>query len=147
MEPKQQIKLILDNSVLDEYYKYYFSKHPKARNKPIDHPYHPSINTWMILPRIQMNALKQKWKEFMIWWIGSLGYTGMGIDQFEIEYKVYMPTKRRIDPDNTVPKFIHDGFVEAGFFIDDDGSHMKSLTLKTGYDKKNPRTEITITIY
>ena len=57
-----------------------------------------------------------------------------------------MPTKRRIDPDNTVPKMILDGFVESGFIVDDDGGHLKSLTLKTNHDKNRPRTEIEITI-
>lgn len=56
------------------------------------------------------------------------------------------PSKRRVDCDNTVPKFILDGFSESGFIIDDDGKHLHSLTLKTGYDKDNPRTEIKIIV-
>ena len=49
--------------------------------------------------------------------------------------------------DNTVPKFILDGFSESGFIVDDDGQHLKSLTLRTGYDKNNPRTEIEVIIH
>lgn len=63
------IKLILDTNVVDRYNEYYFSQHPKAKKKQIEHPYHPSINVWAIKPRIQMNALKQSWKAFIIWWI------------------------------------------------------------------------------
>lgn len=37
-------------------------------------------------------------------------------------------------------------FTESGFIIDDDGNHLKSLTLRTGYDKTNPRTEIDVII-
>ena len=51
------IKLILDTNVVDRYNEYYFSQHPKAKKKQIEHPYHPSINVWAIKPRIQMNAL------------------------------------------------------------------------------------------
>lgn len=130
--------------MLNKYYEYYFSVHKKAKKNPIEHPYHPSINVWFVMQRPQMNALKQKWKDFCIWWIDSLGYNDMKLTEFEMIFTTYMPTRRRIDPDNTIPKFILDGFTESGFIVDDDGSHLKSLTLKTGYDKENPRTEIEI---
>lgn len=136
------IKLVLDNNVLDLYNKYYFLLHPRAKKKPIEQPYHPSINTWCILPRIQMNALKQKWKDFICWWIKFLKYEDMKLDSFDITITVFFNTKRRHDVDNQVPKFILDGFSESGFIIDDDEKHLHSLTLKTDYDKENPRTEI-----
>lgn len=142
----KEIKFEITNQTLEKYNEYYFSKHPRAKKIPIEHPYHPSINTWFILPRPQMNVLKQKWKDFGIWLMNDLGYAGMKIENFEIEYITYMPTRRRIDPDNTTPKFLNDALVESGFIMDDDGVHMKSLTLKTGYDKENPRTEITVRI-
>ena len=91
-----------------------------------------------------MNALKQRWKDFGVWWINKLGYSSLLLEKFEMIFITYMPTKRRIDPDNTVPKFILDAFTEAGMIVDDDGTHLLSLTLKTGYDKDNPRTEIII---
>jgi len=56
------IKLIIDNDVVERYNQYYFSQHPKAKKKQIEHAYHPSINVWSIKPRKQMNALKQSWK-------------------------------------------------------------------------------------
>lgn len=138
------MKLILDNNVIEKYNKYYFNLHPKAKKIPIEKPYHPSINTWCILPRIQMNALKQKWKDFIVWWINDLGLNNKNIEQCNMEFVVYFNTKRRHDVDNQVPKFILDGFSESGFIIDDDEKHLLSLTLKTGYDKENPRTEIII---
>jgi len=138
------IKLVLDQVVLDQYTDYYFKLHPKAKKKPIEHPYHPSINTWCILPRIQMNALKQKWKDFGVWWLTILGYKDMKLDSFDIVETVYFNSKRRHDVDNQVPKFLLDSFTEAGFIIDDDEKHLHSLTLKTEYDKENPRTEIEI---
>lgn len=139
-----EYKLIIDQALIDEYAEYYFQNHPRARKKPIEHPYHESINTWFIMKRPQMNALKQKWKDFMVWWMNKVGFSGKQLKQFSMTFTTYMPTRRRIDPDNTVPKFILDGFTESGAIVDDDGEHLLSLTLKTGYDKENPRTEIDI---
>ena len=140
------IKLILDNKVLERYNTYYFLEHPRAKKKPIEKPYHPSINTWCILPRIQMNALKQKWKDFVCFWMKLEKLENKKLDNFDITITVFFDTKRRHDVDNQVPKFILDGFTEAGFIVDDDEKHLHSLTLKTGYDKENPRTEIEIFI-
>lgn len=140
------IKLILDNKVLERYNTYYFLEHPRAKKKPIEKPYHPSINTWCILPRIQMNALKQKWKDFVCFWMKLEKLENKKLDSFDITITVFFDTKRRHDVDNQVPKFILDGFTEAGFIVDDDEKHLHSLTLKTGYDKENPRTEIEVFI-
>lgn len=140
------IKLILDSKVLERYNTYYFLEHPRAKKKPIEKPYHPSINTWCILPRIQMNALKQKWKDFVCFWMRLEKLENKKLDNFDITITVFFDTKRRHDVDNQVPKFILDGFTEAGFIVDDDEKHLHSLTLKTEYDKENPRTEIEIFI-
>ena len=140
------IKLILDNKVLERYNTYYFLEHPRAKKKPIEKPYHPSINTWCILPRIQMNALKQKWKDFVCFWMKLEKLENKKLDSFDITITVFFNTKRRHDVDNQVPKFILDGFTEVGFIVDDDEKHLHSLTLKTGYDKENPRTEIEVFI-
>lgn len=141
-----KIKLILDNDVVNRYNQYYFSQHLRARKKPIEHPYHPSINIWSIKPRIQMNDLKQKWKDFIVWWINDLGYENLKLNSVDIVYDIYHPTKRRTDPDNYTPKFIHDGFVESGLLIDDDRDHLHSLTIRCHVDKYNPRTEIDIEV-
>ena len=53
-----EYKLIIDQKVVDEYNQYYFKQHPRAKRPPIERPLHPTMNSWMILPRIQMNALK-----------------------------------------------------------------------------------------
>lgn len=144
MKEGVKIKLILNNAVIDKYNQCYFSQHPRASKRPIEHPYHPSINVWSIKPRIQMNALKQKWKDFVIWWIRDLGYENKQLDNVDVIYDIYHPTKRRTDPDNYTPKFIHDGFVESGFLVDDDREHLHSLTIRCHVDKENPRTEIEV---
>ena len=140
------IKLILDNDLLEKYNEYYFKIHPRAKKKPIEKPRHPSLNTWIILPRIQMNTLKQKWKDFCIFWMKLEKLDNKKLDHFEMIITTYFDSKRRTDLDNHVIKFILDGFTESGFIIDDDSKHLCALTFKAGYDKENPRTEIEVFI-
>lgn len=140
----KEILLTINESTLAKYSEYYFKQHPKAKKDPIDSPYHPSINVWMIMKRPVMNGLKQKWKSFLIWFIEDCGYTNLHINECEITFTVFFKTRVRHDPDNSVPKFILDGMVESGFITDDDSHHLKSLTLRCDYDKDNPRTEILI---
>lgn len=144
MDEATEYTIIIDNALVDEYCQLYFKQHPRARKRPIDRPIHPSLNQWMILPRIQMNTLKQKWKDFGKFVIKKHGLENKMLENFEIEFSVFMPTKRRIDPDNTCPKFLLDAFTESGFIVDDDSKHLHSLTLQCDYDKDNPRTEIVI---
>ena len=100
----------------------------------------------MIMKRPQMNALKQKWKDFMVWFVEDQGYGNLRIEKCEMIFTVYKPTRRRLDLDNNTPKFVIDGLVEAGFVIDDDMSHITSLTIRGGFDKDRPRTELLIHI-
>lgn len=144
MNETSEYKIIIDNALVDEYCQLYFKQHPRAKKRPIDRPIHPSLNQWMILPRIQMNTLKQKWKDFGKFVIKKYGLENKMLENFEIEFLVFMSTRRRIDPDNTCPKFLLDAFTESGFIVDDDSKHLHSLTLQCGYDKNNPRTEIVI---
>ena len=74
------IKIIIDNDVVNRYNEYYFKQHPRAKKKQIEKCIHPSINIWSIKPRIQMNALKQSWKNFIIWLVDDLGYTNMKLN-------------------------------------------------------------------
>lgn len=138
------ITLTIDKSVLEEYNAYYFAEHPKAHKEPIPHPYHESINVWMIMRRPMMNALKQKWKDFICWFVKSKGYSNLHIEKCEIYQTVYYPNNRRHDPDNSVPKFILDGLVQSGMLSDDDNKHIKKLTLRCLVDTEYPRTEITL---
>ena len=144
----KEIKLCFDDETLLRYEKEcYFVKHTKAKKKPLPHPYQESMNVWMIMKRPQMNALKQKWKDFMVWFIEDQGYTNLHIEECEMIYTVYKPTRRRLDLDNNTPKFVIDGLVESGFIVDDDMNHITSLTIRGGFDKERPRTEITILIH
>ena len=140
----KEIKLIINKEVLSRYDEYYFSIHKKAKKRPIKQPYHESINVWMIMKRPMMNALKQKWKDFITWFIEDKGYSNLHINECEIIQTVYYPNNRRHDPDNSVQKFILDGLVESGFLVDDDGKHIKKLSLICKNDQKDPRTEVLI---
>ena len=91
-----------------------------------------------------MNALKQRWKDFIVWFVNDLGFGNLQIDECHMTFTSYYPTKIRHDVDNSSPKFALDGLAESGFIIDDDSKHLKSLTLKCGYDKERPRTEILV---
>lgn len=138
--------MVIDNDALNRYEEYYFKKHPRAHKKPIPYPYHESINKWMIMQRPMMNALKQKWKEFIQWFVEEQGYTNLHIEKCEIHQSVYYPTMRRRDVDNSIPKFILDGMVESGMVVDDDCKHITKIVLECGYDKDHPRTELYIKI-
>lgn len=147
MNSIKTLKIVIDNNTLSEYEKYYFKQHPKASKKPIANPYHESINVWMIMKRPMMNALKQRWKDFICWLMDSQGYSNLHIDKCDIKVKTFYKTNRRHDVDNSVIKFILDGFAESNFIIDDDSKHVKSLLLECFVDKENPRTEIEVIIY
>ena len=140
----KKMKLVFDTSVIDEYADYYFTLHPRARKKPIPHPYHESINKWMILKRPAMNALKQKWKDFGVWFIGKKGLTDMNIEKCQMLFYTFYGTNHKHDPDNSVPKFILDSFVESHLIVGDDCEHLEELRLRCSVDIDNPRTEITI---
>lgn len=142
----QVIKLVIDNAALEDYEKIYFAKHPKAKKKPIAHPYHESINTWMIMKRPMMNALKQRWKDFIVSFIQNSKYKDVHIEACELKFTTYYGTARRHDVDNSCPKFILDGLCESGFIVDDDSKHITSLTMQCFVDVDNPRTEIEVTV-
>jgi len=142
----RHIKLVIDRDVIAEYEKHYFSIHTKAKKPPIKQPYHESINVWMIMKRPMMNALKQKWKDFIVWFIGNQGYSNLHIQQCELSFSTYYPTNRRHDVDNSCPKFIIDGLCESGFINDDDSEHLTKLTLQCFVDRERPRTEIDVCV-
>lgn len=141
---RDEIVLTIDQNVLEEYYEYYFSIHTRAHKVPIKHPYHESINTWMIMKRAAMNHLKQQWKDFIVWFVDNQGYSNLRIEQCEIVQIIYYKDNRRHDVDNTVPKFILDGLVESGMVEDDDCKHITQLSLVCLIDPEHPRTELHI---
>lgn len=142
----KKIILVIDEDTLTRYEKYYFTIHPRARKKPIPFPYHPSINEWMIMKRPMMNALKQKWKDFIAWFVAEQGYANLQIHQCEMEFDTYYKTNRPHDVDNGCPKFILDGLVAGQMIVDDNDTCIMSLLLRSHSASERPRTEICIYI-
>lgn len=140
------IQLTIDDEVLERYNKYYFKLHPKAHVPPIKQPYHESINAWMIMRRPAMNGLKQKWKDFIKWFVNEQGYANLHIEKCEISQTIFYSTNRRHDCDNSTPKFVIDGLVDSGMIVDDDSLHLTKITLACKMDKERPRTELKIKI-
>ena len=138
-----EYKIIIDQPLVDEYCEEYFKQHPRAKKKPIERPIQPSLNTLLITPRIQQNAIKQSWKQFTEWIVRKYGYENLRLEKVEMEVTVYMKTRRKFDLDNHCNcKLISDGLTSAGFLVDDDSLHLTKMTLMGGYDKDNPRTEL-----
>ena len=98
------------------------------------------------MKRPAMNCLKQKWKDFIKWFVNEQGYANLHIEKCEICQTIYYQTNRRHDLDNTVPKFVLDGLVESGMVVDDDSKHITKLTLQCGVDSERPRTELLFTV-
>lgn len=138
----EDIKIIIDNDLLEEYYDYYFRCHRKAVKKPIETVWHTPMNQWMTMQRMQLNTLKQKWHQFSMWIIRHKGYANLRIKECSMAFITYYNTNRRHDVDAATPKFILDGFVESGFIIDDDWRCLHSLFLACKVDEDYPRTEI-----
>ena len=142
----KRIKIVIDRDSLERYESHYFTLHPRAKKKPIKSPQHPSINTYTRMSTHAANNLKQSWKAFIMWIIEDLGYKDLQIQECEITYVTYFSQDRRHDLDNISPKYILDGFVEAGFIMDDDYTHIKKLTTQCDIDKENPRIEFLIDV-
>lgn len=138
---KKSIEIKINSILLDKYYNdYYFVKYPKRKARQIKTPNHPSINSWMIMKRPQMNSLKQAWKEFMVWVIDYYKYSNLKIGECDIIFKYIFKTKRRRDPDNMIGKFSIDGLVESGLLKDDSCNIIKSLTIICDYGEYDETT-------
>ena len=137
--------ITFNNKLLEEYTTEYFIKYPRRHKPPIKSPLHPSINTWFIMKRPQMNQLKQMWSDFTEWIVEKHGFCNLHIQKANITFTYYFKTKARHDADNLSPKFVMDGFSHCGLIEDDDFSHIETLTINTGgWCKEDPRMVVTI---
>ena len=142
----KEIKLVIDNAIVDKYFKYYFNKYPRRRKKPIIQPFPPSLNKFIAMRRMQQNSLKQKYKEFSVWLASYYKIANLNLDKLEITYIFYFPNHIRRDMDNLLltPKFFNDGFVDSNVMVDDSGDILKIGFESFKYDKNNPRVELII---
>ncbi|MEY8365735.1 hypothetical protein AALA22_08845 [Anaerovoracaceae bacterium 41-7] len=140
-----EIRFVITQKDVDRYNEKYFKDHPRAKNRRIKSPSHPTLNWYMTANNLEVNNTKQAWKDFIIELLEEKQLQNMQIDQCDIAYITYFSDKRKRDVDNITPKFIFDGFTEAGFIVADDYFHIRSLTTICKYDKDNPRIEIIVT--
>lgn len=137
LREKDEIVVEFTEELLKEWTKRYMKKHPKTKKKPIQFSNHPSLNTWIILRRPMMNALKQKWANFTEFVVDYYGLRDLGISKCKCKYIVFKDSRRRSDVDNYSPKFIFDGFSaeHSGLIIDDSSDCIEELTIKIEYRK------------
>lgn len=136
--------IIIDQAKVDNFNRKYFDEHPKAKRAAIKAPQHPSLNEYLGMSNVATSNLKNKWEALVCDVISGLGLVNKKIEKCRIIYKTYFKFNRRHDLDNISPKFIFDGFVKAGFLVDDDYQHITSLTTLCAIDKENPRIEILV---
>ena len=140
-----EYKIVIDKTVVDEYNQMYFKQHPKAKKPPIERPVPVSLNQFLVMRRPQQNTIKSRWMDFIMDYCRKHSYDGLMLDKFEVEIRIYMPTRRRFDLDNhiaTSGKLIFDPMTECHMIVDDDSSHLVKLSATGAYDKDNPRTEL-----
>ena len=65
------------------------------------------------------------------------------LEHASVTLHYFFPTRGRRDPDNYSGKMVLDGLVKSGIIADDSFDCIR-LSISAGYDKANPRTEITI---
>lgn len=143
---QEKYLIIIDQVKVDAFNQKYFDEHPRAKKSAIKAPQHPSLNEYLGMSNVAVNNLKGRWEEFVRYILTDLNLTDKKINKCRITYKTYFKFNRRHDLDNISPKFIFDGFVKAGFLIDDDYQHITSLTTLCDIDKENPRIEILVEI-
>jgi hypothetical protein len=142
----RKIKLVINNDIVEKYFRYYFNKYPRRKVKPILQPFPPSLNKFIAMKRMQQNNLKQKYKEFSMWLASYYKIANLNLDQLEISYTFYFPNHIRRDMDNLLltPKFFNDGFVASNVMHDDSGDILQIRFERFRYDKDNPRVEMII---
>ena len=149
MNYKNEINLSITEDIVKDYEEnIYFVKYPKRKKKPIEKPFPPSLNKFIIWKRPQQNSTKQIWKEFMQYI--AFDYGNLEIDNCEVHFHFIFGDKRRRDLDNylsTSAKLIIDGLTQAdgnNMIIDDSYNIIKKLSASAEYKKNHNETIITI---
>ena len=98
-------------------------------------------NSW------EYRAAKKEWTDAVIWTVkASKDRPERPYGLADVTIMYYFPTRSRHDADNYAGKFLLDGLTKAGVIVDDDMAHIR-LHVAGGYDKKEPRTVITVKEY
>jgi len=143
-----KVVVVIDKSIMEEYRKIYFKMNPRCRTFPeyFKNPIPPSWNFVLGKTRMAQNAMKNKYSEFGMWLAARYKIAGLNLDKAVFTYDYYFKTKIRHDSDNYTysAKALNDSFVRAKVLVDDSSKYLELKFPPHGYDKDNPRLEITI---
>ena len=131
----KSIRLIIDDGILDIYYKDYFKKYPRRKKRTIVHAVPMSLNRFIAMKRMQQNSVKQNYKEFSSWLASYYNIANLYLDKATITYIYYFKDHRRRDMDNMMltPKFFNDGFVGYIRIIQHEHIYLKGFRQLIGY--------------
>ena len=95
------------------------------------------------------NEMKHKWQTYITVCIRK-SLRGVTIREFQVDihYDIYEPNKKR-DKDNVLAvlqKYNQDALVKTGVLKNDGWNEIRNLSANFYIDKKNPRTEVTLTL-
>ena len=95
-------EVVIDQEALEIYLKKYFECYPRRRKKPIEKPFVPSLNKYLIMNKDARNELKQHWEDFMWTIIHQNGWGTLHLKQVHVEVWYCFGDKRRSDIDNRI---------------------------------------------
>ena len=102
-----------------------------------------NLNLYRNMPFHLNNNLKKEMKKIVMDVCPQFYFA-----EFELEYKLFLPDKRKRDISNVcnvIDKYQCDALVEAGYVIDDNYDYLKKVTyLFGGVDTDNPRCEVKV---
>lgn len=145
---KDIVVLEFNQEDLNEYLKYYFKLNPRKKKLPVESPMARSLNKILIITnRMVQNTCKQNIKDYVKWIVKKYELDMLGISKTDLHIHFTFPTKIRHDLDNYCGgcKEIMDGLSQSGMIIDDDYSHIKSLTTTASYEKGVTKMVFTFT--
>lgn len=141
---QNEIKIVIDKKIVDEYRKFWFKKFPRKKCE-IKSPILESLNEWVKMNNFARNTKKQKWDHFASWIIQKYNFNKLSLQKCGVQLIFFFDSFRRRDPDNYIPKNMHDGFTKGGLYMDDSFDQIEYLLItRGGVDKQNPRTEFII---
>ena len=100
MTPGTIYTLRLDQDALDDYLTLYFKEYPRRRKKPIDKPFVPSLNKYLVMNKDARNELKQHWQDFVYVAAKRQGLLGLKIDYCKVTLTYVFGDLRKSDVDN-----------------------------------------------
>ena len=136
--------LRLDKDALESYTKEYFKVYPKRRKAPLDKPFVPSLNKYLVMNKDARNNLKERWEEFVYHSCQEQGLLNLGLNKCEVVITYVFGDKRKSDLDNRVPKMLCDGCTRANVWIDDNRFVIPKFTFIADYEARNPHMIIEI---